>query len=160
MKSEMKSGNKAGKRIKKMVFKGFGFPIVLLNVPTKIVWGKAEPFINYRALEATVTRIICLKKTPLTGNQLRFIRHSFQLPVRDFADLFGLSHPAVLKWEKRRDDFAAISPATEKIIRLEALFRLGLSAKEFYQVFSDLKNIASELRMSDADHDEPLKLAI
>jgi DNA-binding transcriptional regulator YiaG len=151
---------KSEKKIKRMVFKGFGFPILLFNVPAKVIRGNLEAIINYRHLGATVIKMLCLKATPLTGHQLRFIRHYLELPLRDFAELFGLSHPAVLKWEKRGDDFAEISPVTEKMIRLEALFRLGLSAKEFHKAFTDLKDLASELRNSDVDHEEPLKLAI
>jgi DNA-binding transcriptional regulator YiaG len=151
---------KSEKKIKKMIYNGFGFPVVLNDVPAKVVRGNVEPIINYKTLGAEVIEALCQKETPLTGNQVKFIRQYFELSLRDFAELFGLSHPAIFKWENHNDDFAEISPATEKTLRLEALFRLGLKAKEFYQVFTNLKDLASRLQKSDADHEEPLKLAI
>lgn len=151
---------KSEKKIKKMVYNGFGFPVVLMNVPAKIIRGNLEPVINYESLGAAVIEALCQKETPLTGNQVKFIRQYFELSLRDFAELFGLSHSAVLKWENHGDDFAEISPATEKTLRLEAVFRLGLKAKDFYQVFSDLKDLASKLRKPEVTHEEPLKLAI
>lgn len=151
---------KTEKMIKKMIYNGFGFPIVLINVPAKIVRGNLEPAINYKTLGASVIEALCQKETPLTGNQVKFIRLYFELPLREFAELFGLSHPAVLKWERYGDDFAGISPATEKTLRLEAIFRLGLNAKDFYRVFSKLKGLASKLQKPEVTHEQPLKLAI
>lgn len=143
-----------------MIYNGFGFPVLLVDVPAKMVRGTLEPVINYKTLGAAVIEALCQKETPLTGNQVKFIRQYFELSLRDFADLFGLSHPAILKWENHGDDFAEISPATEKTLRLEAIFRLGLKAKDFYQIFSGLKDLASKLQKSEVDHEEPLKLAI
>ena len=103
---------------------------------------------------------LCQKETPLTGNQVKFVRQYFELSLREFAELFGLSHPAIIKWEKHGDNFAEISPATEKILRLEAAFRLGLTAKDFFRLYSDLKHIASKLQNPAVGHEAPLKLAI
>lgn len=156
----MKTEKKTEKKIKKMIYSGFGFPVVLNGVPVKMIRGNLEPIINYKTLGSEVVEALCQKETPLTGNQVKFIRQYFELSLRDFAKLFGLSHPAVLKWEKHADDFADISPAIEKALRLEAVFRLGMKAKDFYRVYSELKDIASKLQKSEVTRERPLKVAI
>lgn len=148
------------KKIKKLIYNGFGFPVVLENVPAKVVRGNLEPVINYKTLGAEVIEALCQKETPLTGNQVKFIRQYFELSLRELAEIFGLSHPAIVKWENHGDNFAEISPATEKALRLEAVFRLGLKAKDFYQIYSNLKGLASKLQNSDIAHESPLKLVI
>lgn len=148
------------KPLKEITYNGFGFPVLILNAPTKQVRGKIEPIINYKSLGAAVIYALCHKETPLTGNQVRFLRLYFELSLRDFANLFGLSHPAVIKWENHKDAFAEISPATEKAIRLEALFRLGISAKAFHRSFHSFQNLADKLRKTEAKSEAPLKFAI
>lgn len=151
---------KTEKKIKKMIYNGFGFPVLLMNVPARSIRGSLEPIVNYKTLGAAVIEALCQKETPLTGNQVKFIRQYFELSLRDFAKIFGLSHPAVITWEKHGDEAAGIFPAIEKTLRLEAVFRLGLKAKDFYQVFSNLKDLANKLQKSDTIQEEPLKLAI
>ena len=146
--------------IKKLTYNGFGFPIVLANVPVKMIRGRLEPVINYKELSAAVITALCLKQTPLTGNQVKFIRLFFEMSLRDFAALFGLTHQAVMKWEEHGDKFASISPAIEKTLRLDALFRLGATPREFYKIFSDLQTLASTLQKSESLKEAPLKLAM
>jgi hypothetical protein len=42
-----------------------------------------------------------------------------------FGDELGVSHVAVLKWEKYGDNIAHIVPTTEYVIRLKTLLHLG-----------------------------------
>ncbi|MEK7355236.1 MAG: hypothetical protein AAB250_02225, partial [Bdellovibrionota bacterium] len=61
---------KSEKKIKKMIYNGFGFPVVLNDVAAKMVLGNLEPVINYKTLGAEVIEALCQKATPLTGNQV------------------------------------------------------------------------------------------
>lgn len=150
----------SSKKIKKTLYNGFGFPVLLINVSAKIIRGRIEPDINYRSLGAAVIAALCQKETPLTGHQVKFIRQYFELSLREFAEIFGLSHPAVLKWESHGDISAEISPATEKALRLEAVFRLGLKEKDFYRIFADFKNLASKLQKAEVTREGPLQLVV
>lgn len=146
-------------KIKKYLYMGCGFPVILTNVPSKLIRGKQEPLINHKDLGKTVTIALCLKKTPLTGNQVKFLRMHFNFSLREFATIFGLTHPAVLKWEGHGDDPALIQPSIEKTIRLDSLFRLGLNPTKFYQAFSEMKDLAHTLQNSEKKKELPLKLA-
>jgi DNA-binding XRE family transcriptional regulator len=115
------------KRAEKFVYEGFGFPVILLNVPVKTVRGVEVPNINYNALQLILRDLLSHKPVPLTGNEIRFIRQSLKMTLVAFAKHFGVSHAAVIKWEKSKDIFAKITPSTELHIRLynlECLTRL------------------------------------
>ena len=151
---------KGTKTIKKMTYNGFGFPIVLQNVPAKRIRGKTQPLINYKILGHATVAALCLKQTPLTGNQVRFLRQFFELSLREFASTLGLSHQALMKWEEYKDRPAHISATTEKSIRLDAIFRLGIRPNEFHKAFSDLQSLAKNLASSEGQKELPMKIAI
>jgi DNA-binding transcriptional regulator YiaG len=146
--------------IKDLRYNGFGFPIIVHNAPAKMVRGKLEATLNYKELGADVILALCLKPTPLTGAQVKFVRLYFDLSLRDFSDIFGLTHPAILKWESYEDHFANILPAIEKTLRLEALYRLGLKPVDFHKRFGELKKIASTIKSSITSKETPLKIAM
>lgn len=77
--------------------------------------------IDFNKLQKSVLLHLCFKKTPLTGDEVRFIRKYFSLTTTAFAELFGHTHSAVLKWENQDSDIARINPATEVYIRLKIL---------------------------------------
>jgi hypothetical protein len=60
---------------KKFKYMGFGFPIVLLNVPMIKIRGIWTPNINYNALGDKVYLLLNNKKSKLTNEQARFIKH-------------------------------------------------------------------------------------
>src|SRR5689334_220928 len=83
--------------------RGFGFPVILRNVPMIEAFGQWTPDINYRHLERAVILTLVKKSARLTGNEVRFIRHYFKLTLQEFGERFDVRHTAVLKWEKAKD---------------------------------------------------------
>lgn len=55
-----------------------------------------------KEVESQVARAIILKRLPARGQEVEYFRNVFGLSVRDFAQRLGLSHVAVLKWEKAK----------------------------------------------------------
>ncbi len=106
------------KILKSFLDTGFGFPVYLLNVPMIEVRGHWTPDINYSALSKRLLRALAKKPARLTGNELRFIRNSFELTLKEFAEKFYVSHPAVIKWEKAENEPTNMQWATEKDIRM------------------------------------------
>jgi len=94
--------------VKQFRYEGFGFPIDLLDVPVRNIRGIEVPDINYNILQRIVFEGLSHKPVPLTGNEIRFIRQSLDMTLTEFAKHFGLTHPAIVKWEKAKDDFANI----------------------------------------------------
>lgn len=103
------------KKTRTMVYNGFGFPITLIDAPIRKVLGEEILAIDMNRLQITVLKLLIFKPTPLTGEQLRFIRKFLGMSTTAFAKKFGVTHPTILKWEKNQN---AINPATDFYIRL------------------------------------------
>jgi len=134
---------------------GFGFPVHLLNVPMMKVRGIWTPKVDYVELTARVLQTLALKASPLTGNQLKFIRLHFEMNLADFAKRFYVTHPAVLKWESKGDSATGMNWSTEKDIRL--FISTQVSEKEvFFAAYQQLekkpslRNTETEVDLSQA----------
>lgn len=136
------------KEIKKdtFIWEGLGFPIRLINVPMKKVFGEWILDINLVHFQKAVLNMLARKPTPLIGGELRFIIDYLEMSTREFAKLFGVTHAAVLKWinEKSR-----MNPGTEVCLRLYILNYLKVADKEFRKAYltinpENLANAESE----------------
>ena len=76
------------------------------------------------------------KDIPLSGKELRFIRHYLEMSTHAFAKLFGVTHTAVLKWENGE---RKMSPGMEICIRLYVLDHLQVTDKEFRKIYLTFK---------------------
>ena len=123
------------KKTETFVYEGFGFPIKLINCPMKKVFGEWILDINLAKLQIDMLKELIHKPIPLTGAELRFIRKFLEMSTTLFGKLVGVSHPAVLKWEKNQ---AHINPATEIYIRLYVLQHLQVKDKEFRNLYEQI----------------------
>ncbi|MBI4600576.1 MAG: hypothetical protein HY721_01310 [Planctomycetes bacterium] len=120
-------------------YEGFGFRLVLLHVPMVHVRGHWTPEVDFNALSRRVLEALAEKPSRLTGAEVRFIRQSMRMTLEGFARRFGVTHPAVLKWEGTRDEPTAMSWAIEKDIRLEVLRSLeGTKPADFVAAYGEL----------------------
>jgi hypothetical protein len=87
-------------------------------VKVRGVW---TPKINYNEFAHVVLRVLAHKESRLTGNEIRFIRTYFKMTLQKFAKRFCVTHVAVLKWEKVKNQPTAMNWTTEKDIRLFVL---------------------------------------
>ena len=81
----------------------FGFPVLIHNVTMVEIRGEWLPKINYAKLANNVLKELVIKKSRLTGNELRFIRLKFEMNLEDFGKRFYVSHQAVMKWENTKN---------------------------------------------------------
>ncbi|HSX03639.1 MAG TPA: hypothetical protein VLG76_02815 [Rhabdochlamydiaceae bacterium] len=88
------------KYAKKFVYEGLGFPVVLTNVRLVEKRGVCTPEIDYNKFQKHVLLALSLKTSPLTGNEIHFIRTYFEMTLENFGKQFGVTHVAVLNWEK------------------------------------------------------------
>jgi len=109
------------KRRNRFRYQGFGFPVILVDVPMVRVRGAWTPDVNYNRLSSRLLEVLARKPARLTGNEIRFIRHSLEMTLAQFATRFGITHPAVIKWEKTGNRPTMMTWALEKDIRLEIL---------------------------------------
>lgn len=120
------------KKIDTIIYKGLGFPIRLVNVPMKKVCGEWAFDINFNILHSLVLNMLARKPTSLTGNEIGFIIDYFEMSIRNFAKLCGVTHAAVLKWEQEK---SKMSPSTEAFLRLYILNHLKVTDKEFRKLY-------------------------
>lgn len=121
---------------------GFGFPVTLLNVPMTYIRGEWIPNINQKELQSLVLEALALKHSRLTGNEIHFIRLYAEMNLKQFAERFDVSHPAVLKWEKCGSHSTEMNWSTEKDIRLFALKMLEPKPQKFIIAYEQLTEVA------------------
>ncbi len=141
-----------------------GFAVTLKNVPMIQVGKEWVVDISYNELLRSVALTLAFKATPLTGDEIRFVRQYFEMTYRDFALRFGVAHPTVIKWEKKADQEATITWGIEKDIRLFVLDNLCRKSTAFRDAYRHLEDIhlgfaeqkkATRIKL-DLKHDFPM----
>jgi len=120
------------KKTETFIYQDLGFPIKLINVPMKKIFGEWFLDINLGKLQKSILNELVHKSTPLTGAEVRFIRKYFGMTTTEFGHIFGTSHPAVIKWENNE---SRMNPSTEIFMRLYVFDRLLTKDKEFRKFF-------------------------
>lgn len=124
------------KKVKALIYEDLGFPILLMNVPMKLVYGDWVLNINLGKLQMHVLNMLIHKPTPLSGRELKFIRAYFEMTTTEFGKVLGVTHVAILKWENEQN---RINSTVDQAIRLFVLDRLKAKDSEFrkfYKKFS------------------------
>lgn len=127
------------KKLDTFVYEDLGFPIILVDVPMKKVFGEWILDINLGKFIDEVLKMLIHKSTPIKGDELKFIRKYFEMTTTEFGKAFGVSHVAVLKWEANESQ---IPPTTEKCIRMFALEQLNGKDEELLKLYREI-NIES-----------------
>jgi DNA-binding transcriptional regulator YiaG len=144
------------------VYHGLGFPITLVNAPMKKVLGEWIVDIDMNKLQLVVLRALVFKPARLTKQELKFIRQYLFMTTTNFGRIFGVSHAAVVNWEK---GVRQISPAGEFCIRLYVLNHIQAKDKEFrclYDTISleKLSKGSTKIVPLKIDAQEELKIAL
>jgi hypothetical protein len=127
---------------KRFVYDGFGFDVVFRNVPMVKVRGAWTPKLDYNKLSRELALALARKPARLTGAEIRFIRHYFEMTLESFGKRFDVSHPAVMKWEGAGGRVPALKWPVEKDMRLFVLDQLHVRASEFKIVYESLREEA------------------
>ena len=86
----------------------------------------------------------------MTGGEIRFIIDYLELSTRDFAKLLGVTHAAVLKWEREK---SKMNPGTEIYLRLYILNYLKVADKEFRKIYL-------KINLCDLAHTKAVKIPL
>jgi len=130
------------------VYYGLGFPIKLRQVEMVKIEGDWHPKIDVRKVADNAIKNLILKKTRLTGNEIKFIRNYFSMSLRDFAAIVvHESHTAVHKWEKRGDKEIKMDPNIEIVLRLFIQSQMSANTEkqknDFYHRYVKVNQIFS-----------------
>lgn len=123
------------KIIDTFLYEDLGFPILLVNVPMRETLGEWVLDFNLGKFIDEVLKMLIHKRTPLNGEELRFMRKYFEMTTTQFGKAFGVTHVAVLKWEANENQ---IPPTTEKCIRMFALEKLSGQDNELIKLYHEI----------------------
>ena len=146
-----------------ILYKGLGFPIKLIDVPMKKMFGDWVIDVDMTELQLIVLKALIHKPTRITKNELKFIRHFLVLTTTEFGKTFGVSHSAVIQWEKGKRN---LSPTTELCIRLFVLNHLHVKDKEFRNLYNQIsieklsQSIEERICPLEIDASQDLKIAL
>ncbi len=118
---------------KTFIFRGLGFPIKLINAPMRKMIGEWVLDINFNKLQLAVLHNLLRKPVPLNGDELKFIRKFLNMSTTEFGKIFGVSHVAVVKWEKG----TRANLSTDIYIRLYVFEHLKIKDKDFRNFFHE-----------------------
>jgi DNA-binding transcriptional regulator YiaG len=127
---------KQERKVETFTYEDLGFPILLIDCPMKKVFGEWILDINLAQLQLNVLKHLINKDSPLTKDELRFIRKYFEMTTTSFGNVFGVTHAAVLKWETGQ---VSPHPTTEVYIRLFVLDRLQAKNNEFVRLYHKIR---------------------
>ncbi|MGQ3890095.1 hypothetical protein ACQUW5_13825 [Legionella sp. CNM-1927-20] len=129
---------------KNYLYDGLGFPVMLDKVEMVEIDGDWHPKIDVKKVADEVIAKLAVQQDRLTGNQIKFIRSYYSMPLREFGEkVVHETHAAVDKWEKKKDLPTNMNANTEHELRLyiiETLFAKPESSKSFYELYLETKN--------------------
>jgi transcriptional regulator with XRE-family HTH domain len=149
---------KKQKIVKEIIYEGLGFPIVLQNVPMIELRGIWTPDIDLNALQKVVLLALAHHPVDLTGNQIRFIRTWLGLTKLDFGKLFGVTHPAIVKWEKTNNSVSKMNLSTQRDLRLYLLDQLLTHDEDFRKAFKIIHKTKYTNKIDLLKFDVPIDL--
>jgi hypothetical protein len=126
---------------KEFIDYGFGFPVKFMNVTMVKARGVWTPRIPYNRIAKELLLVLAAKPTRLSGNEVRFIRQSFEMTLQEFGKRFDVSHVAVLKWEKSGDKVTPMAWSMEKDLRLFVLTQQGAAAPQIATLYVSLEAV-------------------
>lgn len=118
---------------------GFGFKVQIINAPMVKVRGEWVLDLDQNKLQRTLLEALVLKPSRLTGKEIHFIRHYFEMNTTIFGQRFNVSHVAVLKWEKYGNQCTDMNWSTEKDIRLFIISRILVKPGKFLSIYNKLE---------------------
>lgn len=146
---------KVESKIKTFVYEDLGFPILLVDCPMKKIFGEWVLDINLADLQVNLLKILSHKTSPLTKEELKFIRKYFEMTSTSFGEMAGVTHAAVLKWEAGQVN---PNPATEVYIRLFILEKLSVKEKEFVNLYHNIRPASLLKKRHSKRPTSPLKI--
>ena len=136
------------KIIKNFCYDGLGFPVEIKQVELVEINNEWHPKIDVRKISDIVIEALAYQQSKLTGNQVRFIRTYFSMPLRKFGqDVVHETHAAVGKWEKAGNNVTSMNDNTEYVLRLYIIEQLCAATKKqkeaFFSKYQNIKNFFS-----------------
>ena len=127
------------KIVKNYVYDGLGFPVELDEVEMVNIENDWHPRIDVQKITDDVIAKLAVQEVRLTGDQVKFIRSYYSMPLREFGEkVVHESHMAVSKWEKKGAFPTNMNANTEHELRLYIIEKLLSKSQESKSKFFDI----------------------
>ena len=148
------------KMINDYCYDGLGFPILIDKVEMVDYQGELHPKIDVKKVSDQDIKELAFQKTRLTGNQVKFIRSYFSMPLREFGSkVVHESHTAVSKWEKKEDKVTLMNDNTEQVLRLYIIEQVISKTKTKQKLFFEYFQKSKDFFNADNDSSELLHIS-
>ena len=130
--------------VENFIYEGLGFPVELSQVEMICIANDWHPKIDVQKVADEVIAKLAVQESRLTGNQVKFIRSYYSMPLREFGEkVVHESHMAVSKWEKKGEMETNMNSNTEHELRLyiveKLLSKSMVSQSKFYDIYMATK---------------------
>lgn len=130
-------------KLKNYKWNGFGFPVIFAELPAAKIRGELVPDVDWTEVGRVLMTFICTQQeVPLSGSQIRFIRHGFQMSLREFAKFVGVKHQSVMRWEERKNQPAKVEAHIEIVLRIKVLRGLDANEEQIEDAFDQVDDVA------------------
>lgn len=145
-------------KLKNYTFNGFGFPVIFDELPAVRLRGELVPDVDFSKFSADLIKHICISQDfPLSGNQVKFFRHSLNLSMREFAKVVGVRHQSIMRWESAGHLPAKMEAPTEIVLRLLMLNKFKGTHKQVLEVAIRQVQDVAKLKATTYKKFEPVR---
>lgn len=95
----------------------YGFDVSIADPAYQKVGRVMVPWFDEHRLSAAVARRLVAARGRFTGAHVYFVRHNLGLTQAELAELLGVTHPAVVRWEKLRNEPTRMNRCNEIVLR-------------------------------------------
>jgi transcriptional regulator with XRE-family HTH domain len=149
------------RKIKNYKWHGFGFLVIFNELPAVKLNGELVPDLDLGLYATPIIEYICADQNlPLSGNQVKFIRHYFNMSLREFAVFLNVKHQSIMRWEQKKNLAARIDRNTEFVVRLLVLKKIKSSSKSIDSLISKVEEISNADSIKKYKQLEPIYLKV
>lgn len=127
--------------VEKHIDRGLGFPVEIHDAPIVTFGDDKYLDVSPEDIAEAVYKQLPQYEGRLTGNHIRFIRYQSRMTQAQFAERFGVTQPAVIKWEKKGNKPTDMAWSAEKDIRMFIVVRTVKSAEKFRRIYEKLAEV-------------------
>ncbi len=139
-------------KVQMLEFKNYlGLDYITVHVRPDRISEEHGPVVSaerFRKIDQIIAARIISQPRPIRGKELKAIRKTLSLGVREFATAIGVTHPTVLNWEKARN--RRLERADEVFIRIFFAEKLGITLKTSIETLSPQSPIQEPIEYTAA----------
>lgn len=115
-------------------FKGFGFDVLLKNIPVSTVEGEEYPDIDMNELKITIAKALLTNRQQLTGYHLKFLRTYLKMSFDDVSSRIHIPASTLRSWENKGHDTSGLTLEQEKAFRIMSINQILEQEKSKFNI--------------------------